>query len=303
MRNRAGVSLVAAILFFLAGLAKAEDYAARFKQLRDQKAADAQVDSLLDEWRAKQPNDPDAWITSANYYFNQSVGPNISTKKAEKGDYGLTNQKTGKEAGSISMKPGVVKTSRSAAEILGEAINEFPDRLDIWCGLAFMFQEGGDFENEMSTLKKMVGYTREHPANLKWLKGAPIPEPVDKFVPEKLHGYATYYGKNETPEDDERLLQIATYSAEQFPNHPYAFNDIAVYYSVNHDYAKTREWLEKAHQVDPKDSLVMYNLGYTSEKLGDKTAARKWYDAVIKAEPDGEDAGRAKEALAKLKKK
>ena len=54
-----------------------EDYAARFKQLQAQKADGAQIDSLLDEWRTKQPNDPDAWITSANYYFNQSVGPMI----------------------------------------------------------------------------------------------------------------------------------------------------------------------------------------------------------------------------------
>ena len=149
----------------------------------------------------------------------------------------------------------------------------------------------------------MVGYTHEHPANLKWLKGAPIPEPADKFVPEKLHGYATYYGKKETPEDDERLLQIATYSAEQFPNHPYAFNDVAVYYSIKGDNAKTREWLEKANKVDPKDTLVMTNLGYVCSKLGDNVAARKWYEAVIKADPNGELATRAKEGLSKLKKK
>src|SRR2546421_573433 len=151
MRNRARVSLVAAILFFLAGLVKAEDYAARFKQLRDQKAADAQVDSLLDEWRAKQPNDPDAWITSANYYFNQSVGTYFSTDPHDKGKYALTDQKTGKRAAAILSKPGVVQISRSAADLLQEATTKFPDRLDIWCGLAFMDQESGDFETELAT--------------------------------------------------------------------------------------------------------------------------------------------------------
>src|SRR5205823_6864318 len=49
-----------------------ESYVARFKQLQSQKAPDAQIDSLLDEWRAQRPNDPDAWISSANYYFNKS---------------------------------------------------------------------------------------------------------------------------------------------------------------------------------------------------------------------------------------
>ena len=303
MLNRSEVSFIAAMLFSLAGLAKAEDYAARFTQLRDQKAPDAQIDSLLDEWRAKQPNDPAAWIASANYYFNQSVGTYISTDPHEKGKYALTDKKTGKKAGTILSKPGVVQTSRSAADLLQEATTKFPDRLDIWCGLAFMYQEGGDFEMELATLKKMTAYAREHPKGLKWLKGEPIGEPADKFVPEKLHSYGTYYGQKENPEDDQRFLKIAMYSAEQYPNHPYAFNDVAVYYSINKDYAKTREWLEKAHAADPKDGLVIYNLGYVSEKMGDKSAAKKWYEESLKVEPDGEHAEKAKQALAKLKRK
>ncbi len=302
MLSPTGRAFFITLLLFGLGRVCAEDYAARFKQLQDQKAEGAQIDSLLDEWRAKQPDDPDAWIISANYYFNQSVGPNISTKPAEKGDYALTDKKTGKKAGSISFKPGVAETSRSAAEILQEATAKFPDRLDIWCGLTWMYQESGDFNNELATLKKMVAYAREHPANLKWLKGAPIEEPVDQFVPEKLHSYGIYYEKKENPEDDKRFLEIATFSAEQFPHHPYAFNDVAVYYSVNKDYAKTREWLEKAHQIDPKDTLVMYNLGYTSEKMGDKSSARKWYEETLKADPEGDGAEKAKEALKKLKK-
>ena len=293
-------ALIFAVAFAQAGIAAEEDYASRLKELRDRKA-DAQIEQLLNEWREKRPNDPEAWITSANYYFNKRQMM-ISTKKPEKGDFTVTDKKTGKVAGSISFESDEGAAKR-AAELLEEATKKFPDRLDIWCGLAFTFQEMGNFDSELSILQKMVAYAREHPERLRWLKGEELPEPPDRFVPEKLHSYGMYYEKKENPEDDKRFLKIATFAAEQFPNHPYAFNDIAVYYSVNHDYAKTREWLEKAHQVDPNDSLVMYNLGYTSEKLGDKTAARKWYDAVIKAEPDGEDAARAKEAIAKLKKK
>jgi hypothetical protein len=73
MLNPTGRAVFTALLLFGLSRVSAEDYAGRFKQLQDQKADGAQIDSLLDEWRAKQPNDPDAWITSANYYFNQSV--------------------------------------------------------------------------------------------------------------------------------------------------------------------------------------------------------------------------------------
>ncbi len=303
MLNRTAQTLIITLLLLSLGRASAEDYAARFKQLREQKADGGQIDSLLDEWRAKSSNDPDAWITSANYYFNESVGIYFSTDPHDKGKYALTDQKTGKKAGTILSKPGVAQTSRDPAAILTEATTKFPDRLDIWCGLSWMYQERGDFDTEFATLQKMVGYVREHPAGLKWLKGEPINEPADKFVPEKLHSYATYYGKKENSEDDQRMLKIATYSADQFPNHPYALNDVAVYYSISKDYPKTREWLEKAHRADPKDGLVIYNLGYVSEKMGDKSAAKKWYEESLKIEPDGEHAQKAKQALAKLKKK
>ena len=300
MLNKAFVT--AALLVVFSVRSQAEDYAARFKELQSQKAPGDQIDSLLDEWRAKQPNETDAWITSANYYFNQSVGANISTKKPEKGDFKLTDKKTGKQAGGISFKPGVVQTSRQASELLTEATNKFPDRLDIWCGLSWMYQERGDFENEFATLKKLVAYAREHPAGLKWLKGEPIDGPADKFVPEKLHSYGMYYEKKDTRDDDQRFLKIATFSTEQYPNHPFAYNDVALYYSNTGDRKKTREWLEKAHQVDPKDGLIMFNLGRISAEAGDKAAARKWFEESIKADPEGDHAEPAKEALKKLKK-
>ena len=148
--------------------ASGQEYARRYRQLLDQHA-EAQIEPLLTEWREKAPDDPDAWITSANYYFNERQ-TNISTKKPDPGDITLTDKK-GKLTGSISFEQ-VEGNMKRAVDLLQEATTKFPDHLDIWCGLAFMYQESGDFDNELATLKKMVAYTREHPAQLKWLKGA-----------------------------------------------------------------------------------------------------------------------------------
>ncbi len=293
-------SLLAVTLVFVSiGLAAEQDYAARFKELREQKA-DAQIEPLLNEWREKRPNDPDAWITSANYYFNQRQVM-ISTKKPHKGDFSLTDKKTGKQAGSISFEAdkGAIKR---AAELLQEATAKFPNRLDIWCGLAFIYQETGDFDSELATLKNMVGYAHDHGTELRWLKGEPIAQPADQFIAEKLHSYSIYYEKKENPQDDKRFLQIAMFGTEQFPNLPYAFNDVAQFYYVSGDKKKAREWLEKASKADPKDTLVLMNLGNVSVKLGDTGSARKYYEAVVEVDPDGEYAQDAKEALRKLKK-
>jgi tetratricopeptide (TPR) repeat protein len=279
-------------------MASGNDYAARYDRLKDQHA-EAEIEPLLTEWREKAPDDPDAWITSANYYFNQRQ-TNISTNKPGPGDIRLTDKK-GKLAGSISFEQDKSNMTR-AADLLQEATTKFPDRLDIWCGLAFIHQETGDFDNELATLKKMVAYAREHPAQLKW-EGEPLKEPADKFVPEKLHEYGLYYEKKENAEDDKRWFQISTMATQQYPNHAEGFNDAAGYYADLGEWQKAREFLEKAHQINPKSVGALINLGNVSVKMKDSTSARRYFEEALKLEPNGQYAQEAKEALRKLNKK
>jgi tetratricopeptide (TPR) repeat protein len=281
-------------------VASGQEYAHRYRQLLDQHAH-GQIEPLLTEWREKAPDDPDAWVTSANYYFNQRQ-PNISTKKPGPGDITLTDKKTGKTAGSISFEqPG--ESIKRAADLLQDAATKFPDHLDIWCGLAFIYQESGDFENELSTLKKMVAYAREHPTQLKWLKGEPLGEPADKFVPEKLHEYGQYYEKKENPEDDQRWFQISTLATEQYPNHAEGFNDAAGYWADIGEWQKARESVEKAYQINPKSVGALLNLGNISVQMKDFAGARKYFEEAVKLDPNGEYGREAKAALQKLKKK
>src|SRR5437870_3259265 len=107
--------------------ASGQEYAHRYRQLLDQHA-ERQIEPLLTEWREKAPDDPDAWITSANYYFNQRQ-TNISTKKPGPGDITLTDKK-GKLTGSISFEQ-VEGSKKRAVDLLQEATTKFPDRLDI----------------------------------------------------------------------------------------------------------------------------------------------------------------------------
>jgi tetratricopeptide (TPR) repeat protein len=300
---KTAVAPLVSVLFAGQCLAAEQDYASRFKELHDQKAPDTQIEALLKEWREKAPNDPNAWIDGANYYFNQSVGPKISAKKPEKGDYALNDQKTGKTAGSISFGPNVGPGFQQATDLLREATAKFPDRLDIWCGLTWMYQEAGDFENEVATLKKMVAYAREHPSGLKWLKGDPIQEPEDKFVPEKLHSYGLYYEKKENAEDDKRWFQISTLATDQYPKHPEGFNDAAGYWADMGEWQKARELFEKAHQLDPKSAGPVLNLGNVSLQQKDFASARKYFVEALKLDPNGPYAQEAKDALRKLKKK
>src|SRR6266550_5411341 len=74
--------------------ASGKEYARRYRQLLDWHA-DGQIEPLLTEWREKVPDDPDAWITSANYYFNQRQ-MRIEMKEPRPGDITMTDPRTGK---------------------------------------------------------------------------------------------------------------------------------------------------------------------------------------------------------------
>ena len=280
-------------------VASGQEFAHRYRQLLDQHA-DAQIEPLLTEWREKASDDPDAWIASANYYFNQRQ-MRLEMKSPSPGDLTVTDPRTGK-VGTIIHEVDKSGMKR-AVDLLQEATTKFPDHLDIWCGLAFFYQESGDFDNELSTLKKMVAYAREHPAQLKWLKGEPLGEPADKFVPDKLHEYGLYYEEKENAEDDKRWFQIATLATQQYPNDPQGFKDAAGYWADTGEWQKARESFEKAHQLDPKSAVALIALGQVSVEMKDFVSARKYYEEALKLEPNGHYAQTAKEALQKLKKK
>src|SRR6266850_4040296 len=241
-------------------VASGQEYAHRYRQLVDQHA-EGQIEPLLTEWREKAPDDPDAWITSANHYFNERQ-MRIEMKEPKPGDITVTDKRTGKVGTIVHEveKPGM----KRAVDLLQEATTKFPDHLDIWCGLAFFYQESGDFDNELSTLKKMVSYAREHPEQLKWLKGEPLGEPADKFVPDKLHEYGQYYEQKENAEDDKRWFQISTVATEQYPNEPQGFKDAAGYWADIREWKKARDLFEKAHQLDSKSVGTLIGLGQIS---------------------------------------
>ncbi len=163
-----------------------------------------------------------------------------------------------------------------------------------------MMQEAGRADDQLETLTKMIAAAKAAPDKLLWLKGEPLSEPADVFVPEKLHSYGIYYVRKENEDDDERFAKIAHLAAKHYPEHPYAYNDIALYHSVKKNQPETRKYLELALQKNPKDTLVLMNLAETCLKMKDNAKARECYRFVIRLNSNPEHTAGATKALRKL---
>jgi len=281
-----------------------EEFRKKIEKAKEASDDKAHAETIA-EWRKAEPKSPEPLIADANRLFNESrSGIQLDTGKPEKGDLELKDPATGEVKGRL--KFGSDPNSKLIGEalaVLREALTLAPHRLDIRGGMAFICQESGRFDEELKILKEMTKHALAHPKEQRWKDNAELDKPVEKFVPDKLHSYALYYYKKETPKDDKRFGAIAQFAADSYPEDPVAWNDLALFrYLSQKDTKGASECLEKAAKLAPEDHVVQFNLAQFYIELKTPAKAKAIYGHIIKTSKDDDDIASAKEKLEKLTK-
>jgi tetratricopeptide (TPR) repeat protein len=295
-----------AVIFALAPAVNAAG-AGDFRQSFDDAARtrdDAKVDRATAAWKAAEPRIPEVYVKAANYYFVKARRERVQVgaRPPRKGDFPMKDPESGKIVGSIGPIVEVDPALGSrACEILREAARKFPDRLDIWFGPAYMQRELRNVDGLYATLVDAVKYAADHPAGLKWKRGRPLKEDPAKFMPEHLQPYLYYYFRRSSPEAKERAFRLAELVAASYPKHPYPVNSLGAFCAVKKDWAKALSYFEKAHELAPRDTLIMLNPGRIHAQPHENSKARIYFKKVIaSAGPEG-IRNKAREYLRRLK--
>ncbi|MBX7245512.1 MAG: hypothetical protein K1X53_08430 [Candidatus Sumerlaeaceae bacterium] len=278
--------------------------------------------AFVEDWLKSSPDDPDVYVTAANYYIDASTRSQMTVNTARRGNFDvsvrregenpqfqLLDPKTKKVVGSIGSETVVEdpEIADKALEVLLEAHRRFPHRMDISFGICYHYKEAGDFEHFIQMLDDATSYAVAHPEKLKWMKNAPLSDKPEEFIPRTLHEYCKQFMALQQPEEEEHARRVAEVAVRYYPGHPYAYNDIAGYYSFRKEYKKTLEYLMKAHVVAPKDVLVICNIGHIHDVMGDKAAACEWFQKAqpLTTDPDMKEniADAVKELCGKKKAK
>ena len=287
-------------LVILAAPAAAEsNYREDFARLK-REVPQEKMEAHLAAWRKREAENPDAWILSANWYFEQAHAVTISTNPAGKGGIAVTDPKTGQEVGSIGESAIDPARANKAVEMLSAAVKRFPKRLDIHCGLAHLLQECGRAKEEVGVLRRMVTQYQATPEQLRWCHGEPLSEPPERFVAAKLHTFALAQYHQETREGNLRFCEIAKLATDACPTVAKLWNDRAICASLHNDFKAVQGYLDKAAALAPTDALVLVNLGDNSLRLGLKKKARDCFARVIELNSDADLVARASEALADI---
>lgn len=283
--------------------ANAEDFVKRFNAAVNT-GDDGQVDRALADWKAAEPQNPGPYIKAGNYYFNKARRELIqmSPKPPAKGEFALRDRESGKVVGSmgpfVSINPAI---AARATENLSEATEKFPDRLDIWFGLTYLYKQLNRFDSLYATLEKALAYAAAHPAELKWKEGQPLGEEAMTFPPAHAQRYIAQYFSRGTQEGREKAFKLAKLVASFYPKHPYPINSIAVYYADKEDWVQAVSYYEKAHKLDPNDAIITLNLGMTYAKMNKKAKAQACFEKVIASDAGEAIRKKARKELDELK--
>ncbi len=97
------ISRLCFIALFLSRASAAESVDFPMELKSKQAASGAKdVQEFIAKSHEANKSNPAYFVSSANYYWNSSLQPNLSTKPAGPGDFVLADPKTGKAVGSIS---------------------------------------------------------------------------------------------------------------------------------------------------------------------------------------------------------
>jgi tetratricopeptide (TPR) repeat protein len=271
------------------------------------KVEEAHRDQALADWRKREPDNPDAWVLSANWALEQAGSINIRGAKGAplpKGNYKLELRDgkmvvigaDGKPAGDIVPEPGRAGTTKAASYLI-EGLKKWPYRADMYCGLATIYAQGQLWPEHMATLRAFVDAARLQAGKLRWCHDEALDAPEDVLLADKLHSFAIAQFDLQNEAADKRFFEIAQLVVRACPKSAKGYNDIAVFHGLSKNWKAAQPALEKASQVAPDDALVWMNLGENCDRLGKTDAARRAFQQVIDLNTDP---SLVKDAQAKL---
>lgn len=281
--------------------AAAGDFAGDFHKLRKAGDHDAMA-KLLEKAADTERDNPDYYALASNYWWNLSdATPVISTKPAANGGLSIRDQETGEEVGSIALggepDPALRK---KALDLTAEGFRRFPRRLDIGLGLAQVQFQTGDMKGAVATLRDILKIASAPDAELKWTAGADLPGPAATFVPESVHGYTAPLFRRETPETDALCRELLDATVAAFPDHPFAYNLLAVLADAKGEKDESYRWLQTAAAKAPEDALILLNLADAQRARGKTDEARATYAKIVGLKPGDEIEAQAKEGIEAL---
>ena len=257
------------------------------------------VVSLISDWERLYPGDAELFSLRANYYFMDAVSDVITLsdeKPADGRGYYVMEDSLGNtqymcsEVQTDSVRVGCAKA------ILADGIAKYPDRIDLRLGKVTVHLKVGENTSAVKEVCSMVEHSVLN--DNKWLGTLDKPVETDgvSYMRDCIQDYLSQLVDAEDLVSAENMVDACV---RFYPKDPVFLSDKGVMRFYAGDLKSALDWYLSAYSVSPGDMLVVNNIAYTYEKLGDKQNALKYY-RILAASNDAEFSENAKAAVQEL---
>jgi len=250
-----------------------------------------EVDRFLLRWRITFPDDPEAWISSANWNWQQSEQPMIYMSTTEGGAYITGEGKDGSvglhrsdERGNEFFSVGSRTDPARLSEALGffqNAQQRFPYRVDIYEQLASIYLTLEQYEKAVETLRLMSRSIMETKHSLQGVNYKTVHDSREKVLLSLCHRVSVDLFQVESKAAEDAQLELALLMTRTLPNNAIAWNNLVAAYDRVGNKTAAYQAAQKAYQIDPKDEIIVVNLAKYCFELGFREEAIRHYRWII----------------------
>lgn len=248
----------------------------------------AKIEPILDSLEKNHSNDPETYVLIVNYYVKKGIQEVVILEKGVP-DSGidalmLKDENTGKEVGYMGSRMQIdTSFIINGINKLYTGTLKHPDRMDMWFGQASVSRTIGYVKGIERALIGVLRRSTENKNNWQWgFENIEEDNKTQSFMIENLQSYTNFLFNMQKDVADSALVRISELLIEFYPNLIYGYNNIGIIRSLQGQYEKAQEYMEKASEIDPDDLLVLSNMGNNLSKMNKKKELKKLIKRVEK---------------------
>lgn len=262
-----------------------DDYLAFVKLLRSKDTA-AQL-MFLSKWEKYGTNDPELYVSYANYHMNLAKKEVIqmSTTPPKDGNqeaYAI-NDSLGNTVGYMFSIPMMDPIQSELSLVwLDRGIAKFPRRLDLLFGKVYLLGQLHRYDSFGATILQAIEKSVATEHQWLWSKGLEMQD-GQQFL---FSNCQDYIANLFNADDSVSLSWIAPISLallEIDPKNVPCISNLAVSHMMLNQWDEAIPFLVKARELDTQDEIVISNLGYCYLQLKNKPQASRYYKLLKKS--------------------
>lgn len=278
MKNK--TSSIIGLLMLCAATSLFADYRDDYERLLNENKLD-ELKILLAEWEKAESKNPELSIAYFNYYLRTGMHSGVSIDtylKDPKNELALRDPKTNEIVGYINDGTWYEKEAcEKALDYLNKGLQLAPDRLDMHFGQLHVLGQMGEYERGSQRLRELLKRSKVNNNEWLWSGGEPVPEDGEAMLLGSINDYYGLWLRVKTPES---LKAAETAGSEQirlYPESVYGYNILGVVNGVRGQAREALGWYLKAEELDGRDYIVLNNIAYCYEQLGETGNAIRYY--------------------------